>query len=171
MPFQAGLDPESPLVSTLNRIAAHFDTELRPQCERYIESPPRDAKKRDVEHIRLSETVMQQVILKLDEVDTAGDEGARTFRKRLVHDVQDVLKRVDDIHRVPSKAVRWAVPETRKAPRTGHRESRPPVEHDVGPSGPYPTHFKVKESRQYGPSDVKYVDLRYDGQYAAQDYY
>ncbi|KAK0652785.1 BAG domain-containing protein [Cercophora newfieldiana] len=84
-------------VDKLNSIAAHFDAKLRPLCDRYINEPPSDTKKLEDDHRKISETVMQQVILKLDEVDTGGDDGARTMRRQLVRDVQGVLKRMDDV--------------------------------------------------------------------------
>ena len=59
-------------------------------------NPPSDSKRREDEHRKISETVMQQVLLKLDEIDTAGDEGARAQRKALVRQVQDVLKGLDE---------------------------------------------------------------------------
>jgi len=83
-------------IDKMNSIAAHFDAKLRPLCLQYTESPPSDPKKRDNDHRKISETVMQQVILKLDEVETAGDEAARSMRRQLVRDVQGVLKRMDD---------------------------------------------------------------------------
>jgi hypothetical protein len=88
-------------VDKLNSIAAHFDAKLRPLCVRYIDSPPTDSKKLEEDHRKLSETVMQQVLLKLDEVDTGGDEGARNMRRQLVRDVQSVLKKMDDTKALP----------------------------------------------------------------------
>ncbi|KAK4445386.1 hypothetical protein QBC34DRAFT_413411 [Podospora aff. communis PSN243] len=36
---------------------------------------------------------------------------------------------------------------------------------------PYPTHFKVKEARSYGPEDVKYAPAPYYSQYGNTEYY
>jgi hypothetical protein len=44
---------------------------------------------------------MQQVLLKLDEVDTGGDTDIRARRKDLVNYVQAALKEIDDL--VPTK--------------------------------------------------------------------
>ncbi|KAK3370476.1 hypothetical protein B0H63DRAFT_497408 [Podospora didyma] len=80
----------------MNKIATHFDSELRPQCLTFVANPPQDPKTRNREHLKLSEIVMQHVLLKLDEVDTAGDNAARARRKDLVKEVQGTLKKMDD---------------------------------------------------------------------------
>ncbi|KAK1966830.1 hypothetical protein LZ32DRAFT_106605 [Colletotrichum eremochloae] len=79
----------------LEAIAAKFNADLRKPCEDFIAAPPTDAKKRVEEHRKLSETTMQHVLLKLDEVETEGDPDARAARKAIVQDVQDVLRRLD----------------------------------------------------------------------------
>ncbi|KAH8882302.1 hypothetical protein GQ53DRAFT_812180 [Thozetella sp. PMI_491] len=83
-------------IEKMNAIASHFNTVLLPVCVQYTANPPSDPKKRVDEHRKISETVMQQVILKLDELDTSSEEGARARRKELVRHVQDVLKALDD---------------------------------------------------------------------------
>ncbi|KAI1329087.1 BAG domain-containing protein [Xylariaceae sp. FL0255] len=88
--------PSGP-VEKLATIRSHFDTELLPLCKEFIRRPPKDAKKLEDEHRRLSETTMQHVLLKLDEVDTGGDPEIRARRKDLVNYVQDVLKEIDEL--------------------------------------------------------------------------
>ncbi|PKK52752.1 hypothetical protein CI102_2486 [Trichoderma harzianum] len=80
----------------INDLANEFNSNWLPLCRRFIESPPRDAKKRNDEHRRLSESVMQRVILKLDGVDTWGDYELRQRRKELVRQVQNVLNQLDN---------------------------------------------------------------------------
>ncbi|CAK7228930.1 hypothetical protein SCUCBS95973_007047 [Sporothrix curviconia] len=79
----------------LNNIAQHFETHLLPLCDEFLDHTPAEKKKREDDYRKISETVMQHVLLKLDEVDTGGDDANRVRRKALVNKVQDVLKKMD----------------------------------------------------------------------------
>ncbi|KAI1097376.1 BAG domain-containing protein [Jackrogersella minutella] len=80
----------------LAAIKSHFETKLLPLCQQFTDNPPRDRKKLEDEHRKLSETVLQHTLLKLDEVDTGGDPNIRAKRKELVTYVQDILKVLDE---------------------------------------------------------------------------
>ena len=72
-----------------------FRTELVPQGLEFISNTPVDAKKRDLEYRRNSETILTQILLKSDAVDTEGDMDARMRRKELVKEVQGFLNDLD----------------------------------------------------------------------------
>lgn len=80
----------------LDAIRSHFDAQLLPVCQQFLDNPPKDKKRLEDEHRKLSETIMQHVLLKLDEVDTGGDPDVRARRRELVNYVQDVLKDIDE---------------------------------------------------------------------------
>ena len=83
-------------IEKMSQISMVFNNELLPLCNDYIAQPPEDPKKRDFEHRKISETIMQKVLLKLDEIETSGEEGARARRKDLVKHVQEALKSLDE---------------------------------------------------------------------------
>ncbi|KAH6603155.1 hypothetical protein Trco_007930 [Trichoderma cornu-damae] len=79
----------------LDEISDEFHSKWLPPCLDFVDAPPRDSKRRDEEHRKLSESVMQQIILKLDGVETEGVDEIRQRRKDLVRRVQEVLKQLD----------------------------------------------------------------------------
>ena len=85
--------PATPL-DKLNALHATLGSFIR-ECEAFKRNPPADPAKKQFEHKRLSETILTQVLLKLDAVETEGDVEARGRRKELVRETQGVLNELD----------------------------------------------------------------------------
>ncbi|GES60778.1 LMBR1-like membrane protein-domain-containing protein [Aspergillus terreus] len=75
-------------------LLSYLRSELTPLCEEYIARPPADAKARDFEHKKLSETILAQVILKADGIEPASEE-ERMARRALVKEALTISGRLD----------------------------------------------------------------------------
>ena len=69
--------------------------EMMPLCQDFITDPPSDQAKREFEHKKLGETVLAQILLKLDAVET-DDPDLRARRKELVKQSQRLLTSLDE---------------------------------------------------------------------------
>ena len=94
-------DPSSASPSTpaeaLAIIADTFHTTFQQQAHNFIRHPPGDKKSRESEYKKLSEAILTQTIMKLDGVETEGDEGLRAKRKELVRAAQGYMIVLDQI--------------------------------------------------------------------------
>ncbi|KAJ4369653.1 hypothetical protein N0V83_005415 [Neocucurbitaria cava] len=83
-------------VLTLSTIINKYEKELVPLCNEFSRNPPQRKTDREFMHKSLSETIILQIIRKLDQVHTEGDPSARSLRKELVKTVQNMLQSLDE---------------------------------------------------------------------------
>jgi hypothetical protein len=76
----------------VDALLRYLRTELTPLCEKYFSHPPTDPKARNYEHKLLNETILSQVILKADSIDS---EDARPARRALIKEAQGLLNKLD----------------------------------------------------------------------------
>lgn len=79
----------------VDQLASVFHTQWVPKCIQFLMRPPSDPKTRDQEHKKLSESILAQVLLKADDIDLEGDVQARSERKKLVVEINDMFKQLD----------------------------------------------------------------------------
>lgn len=84
-------------IEKLEAIASKFHTEFVPLCVAFMSNPPDEKAKREFEYKKLSETILTQVLMKLDGVETEGDQDARMKRKELVKEVNSMLNKLDEL--------------------------------------------------------------------------
>jgi hypothetical protein len=84
-------------MAKLEALASRFHTEFVPMAVQYINNPPEEKAKREFEYKKLSETILTQIIFKLDGVETEGDQDARMKRKAIVKEVQGMLTKLDEV--------------------------------------------------------------------------
>ncbi|KAE8556763.1 hypothetical protein EYB25_001467 [Talaromyces marneffei] len=76
----------------VDALLRYLRTELAPLCEKHLSHPPTDPKARSYEHKLLNETILSQVILKADSIDS---EEARPARRALIKEAQGLLNKLD----------------------------------------------------------------------------
>ncbi len=84
-------------IEKLNALADEFNSTWVARCNEFIDRPPRDKKQRGDEHRRLSENILQQILLPIDSIDVSTEEGGRARRRQIVKDIQGQLNRIDTV--------------------------------------------------------------------------
>lgn len=93
--FPSKYEDASPFAKLKPLSDAFYNTWL-PLCDTYVRHPPSDPKEREKECKRLTESILAQITLKLDDVDLNGINEARTIRKALVERANEVMRICDE---------------------------------------------------------------------------
>jgi hypothetical protein len=86
--------PTSPL-DKLDELLNLYRHEFEPKCTLFLRSPPADSRARELEYNGLSESILTQVIMKTDAIETEGNQGLRERRRALVKEAQAMLNSLD----------------------------------------------------------------------------
>ncbi|KAL9618032.1 MAG: hypothetical protein Q9160_007221 [Pyrenula sp. 1 TL-2023] len=82
----------------VDQLASTFHTSWVPKCVQYLNNRPANAKSIEQEHKRLTVSIEEQIMLKADEIELQGDPNARQERKKLLNEVQLMLKSLDEAY-------------------------------------------------------------------------
>lgn len=83
----------------LLQVQDNFVTNLLPCIEAFLTAPPDEPKARDLEYKKLSEVTLAQVLIKLDGVETGGNEELRAKRREIIKLAQGWLNKLDSLHK------------------------------------------------------------------------
>lgn len=100
-PITTSPQPKS-IDDILNDVARDFNNILIPQCEKYLSSPPADPSNRLFEYKRLTQHIEKGVIGLLDGFPIPEGHPARTRRKAMIVEAQQLLQSLDVANRPPS---------------------------------------------------------------------
>lgn len=90
-------DPSTPM-GKLQTLSNTFRDQWLPLCHKFMSNPPSDPQTRAKEHRKLSESVMTHILLKADAIDVDSAE-TRAFRKALINDANETMKKIDVVAR------------------------------------------------------------------------
>jgi hypothetical protein len=97
-PVPWGMTPETPL-GKIAGIALHFHTDLVPPAMAFIKVSSTNESTRRADQSSLSDRIMREVVLKLDKIETEGNQEARARQKELMREANDLLTKIDKVSR------------------------------------------------------------------------
>ncbi|PVH77819.1 hypothetical protein DL98DRAFT_261269 [Cadophora sp. DSE1049] len=89
--------PKSPAVKRVQALYAHLRKVLIPLAEEFMASPPSDRKERETAHRELTDRIYQDLMLRVDGVETENEPGAIALRRELVGEARGVLNGLDNV--------------------------------------------------------------------------
>lgn len=89
-------DPDSPL-GKVQALASAFHTQWLPPATRFLLSPPSDPDAKRKEFLKLTEGILNQIVIKADGIESEGNADARNLRKSLVNEANSVLSQLDNV--------------------------------------------------------------------------
>lgn len=96
LPFGPDLKKYKTPFEQLLSLSTYYNNYLRPLCTTFVSNIPQDPKTRDTEYKRLSEQILQQVILNADGIEASHDEATRTARRTLIKQAHATLDQLDE---------------------------------------------------------------------------
>lgn len=96
--------PPKPLTprEQIESVIEDVDTNIKPHIDKFVSSPPESAEERTDIHRRLGETILQKM-LKLDDVETDGNDELRTMRKQAINTMHNYHEALDQAYKKASQ--------------------------------------------------------------------
>ncbi|KPI38866.1 uncharacterized protein AB675_5928 [Cyphellophora attinorum] len=91
-------DPNTPL-GKVQALASVFRTQFLPSATKFLVSAPSDPAAREKEYLRLSESIMAKVVLAADNIETGSDAMARSERKAMITEANNILRALDGVRK------------------------------------------------------------------------
>ncbi|KAI9752698.1 MAG: hypothetical protein M4579_005536 [Chaenotheca gracillima] len=150
-----------------------FFDNLLPPCQRFVDHPPVDPKYREFDQKFLIDSVERTVILRLDEIQTPGDDDSRQRRRNLIIKAQKIIHEMEEVTSVPtptnlsrttsSASGPMSLDERSSIPASSPATSPPPYS-PTGSAFPFPSKRPLSVVRRKAPPPPKkvYAKALYD---------
>ena len=99
----AAVPPRTIAMAKFEGIMILYNSKYVPLCNHFLTTQFLSMEARKQQHTAISEGIMNEIILKLDDVDIQGDEVARMHRKGLIDNVKSTLGKLDETLRLATE--------------------------------------------------------------------